>query len=431
MGIAGAQARTPRVGKPNIIFIMADDLGYADLGCYGQKRIQTPNLDRMAAEGLRFTQAYSGSTVCAPSRCCLMTGMHTGHARVRGNVTPHLPLRPQDTTVAEVLKKAGYSTGMFGKWGLGPAETSGIPNKKGFDEWYGYLDQVHAHNYYTDVLWDNRDEVALARNQGGQKKLYTHDLFTERGLKFIEKHREDPFFLYMAYTIPHSRWEVPSDEPYSNQPWTENQKNLAAMITRLDRDVGRILDLLKKNGLDENTLVMFTSDNGPVPMSTKFFASSQPLRGSKRDLYEGGIRVPLIARWPGKVAAGKTSDQVLASWDMLPTFAELAGVRPSAGIDGISMAPALLGKTQRKHEYLYWEFFEAGFQQAVRVGDWKGVRLAPGKSLELYDLRTDLAETNDIAAKHPDVVANIERILKTARTESEFWPQRRTVRKDV
>ncbi|MCL5019435.1 MAG: arylsulfatase [Patescibacteria group bacterium] len=335
--------------KTNIIFILADDLGYGDLGCYGQQQTKTPNIDRLSAEGTRFTDCYSGSTVCAPSRCCLMTGQHTGHARIRGNKL--VPLLPEDLTVAEVLKKVGYTTGIIGKWGLGEAETTGIPNKKGFDEWFGYLNQRHAHNYYPELLWKNKEMYFLNKGE------YSHDLFTREAVNFIKTNKNNPFFLYLTYTIPHANnelgnltkngMEVPDDIPYSNESWHQVEKNFAAMITRMDRDIGTLMTLLRELNLDENTIVFFTSDNGPHKEGghdNTFFQSSGPLRGFKRDLYDGGIRVPMIVRWKEHIKAGAVSDQVWAFWDFLPTVCEVAGTAIPQGIDGISMLPALLGE---------------------------------------------------------------------------------------
>jgi arylsulfatase A-like enzyme len=429
--------------QPNILFILADDLGYGDLGCYGQKQIQTPNIDRLAVEGMRFTQCYAGSTVCAPSRCALMTGLHTGHGTVRGNAL--VPLRPEDLTVAELLHQANYATTLIGKWGLGEPGSTGIPNRKGFDYFFGYLNQVHAHNYYPDFLWRNQEKVPLAgnvvkNNLATQRAQYSHDLFTKEALDFLDHRKrltpDKPFFLYLAYTIPHANnergraegngMEVPSDAPYSDKPWPQAQKNHAAMITRLDADVGKLLERLKVHGLDEQTIIFFTSDNGPHKeggADPKFFQSSGPLRGHKRDLTEGGIRVPMIARWPGKIKAGTVSDQVWAFWDFLPTAAELAQTKVPPGVDGISIVPALLAKgEQKQHEFLYWEFHEGGSQQAVRMGNWKAIRPKLGAPLELYDLKTDIGETSNIAGQHPDLVAKIEAYLKTARTESKQWP---------
>ncbi len=435
--------------RPNIIFILADDLGYGDLGCYGQKIIQTPNLDRLAAEGVRFTQCYSGSTVCAPSRCALMTGFHTGHAYIRGNL--QVPLRPEDVTVARLLKDAGYTTGLIGKWGLGNEGTTGAPDKQGFDYSFGYLDQSHAHNFYPDHLWRNGERVAIPenvqsekKNVAAQKKVYSHDLFAQEALEFVEKHQKEPFFLYLAFTMPHANneagavtgdgMEVPDYGPYADKDWPNPQKGHAAMVTRMDRDVGRLLGQLQKLGLEENTLVFFTSDNGThkeggaIP---EFFQSSGSLRGIKRDLYEGGIRVPMIARWKGTLKPAQTSDQVWAFWDFLPTAVDLAGATPPATIDGISMLntfrPLGLGgplSPQRQHEFLYWEFHEGGFKQAARTGDWKAVRTAKDAPLELFDLKSDLGEQHNVAAQHPEIIASLEQYLATARTESEHWKVR-------
>ncbi len=408
---------------PNVIFIMADDLGYGDLGCYGQKTIKTPSIDKMASEGMRFTDCYAGSTVCAPSRCCLMTGYHTGHARVRGN--KRHPLLPEDVTVAEILKQAGYTTGIVGKWGLGEPDTSGIPNRQGFDYWFGYLNQHRAHNYYPDFFWKNEERFFVKRI------TYSHDLFTQEALNFVRQNKNRPFFLYLPYTIPHAFNEggingmpIPSDKPYSDENWRQQSKNHAAMITRMDRDIGTLFDLLKELGIDDNTIVFFTSDNGPHReggADPEFFNSNGPLRGIKRDLYEGGICVPMIARWPGKIEAGAVSDRPWAFWDFLPTAAELTGVRTPKDIDGISMLPELLGKKQKQHEYLYWEFHERGYQQAVRMDRWKGVRSKQG-ALELYDLSKDRGETNNIADRHPDTVKKIEDLMTRARIDSEHYP---------
>ncbi len=418
--------------KPNIIFILADDLGYGDLGCYGQKRIKTPNLDRLAAEGTRFTQFYAGSTVCAPSRASLLTGLHTGHVRIRGNAA--YPLQPEDVTIAEVLK--GYRTAVVGKWGLGLENTTGVPNLQGFEEWYGYLSQTHAHDYYPTQLFRNDRIHILAKNQNGAKREYAHDSFTKVATNFVRVSKNVPFFLYLAYTIPHANnelgrktgngMEIPTDAPYTTEDWPQPEKNKAAMITRMDRDIGSLMEYLTKLEIDDKTVIFFTSDNGPHKeggVDPKFFESSGPLRGIKRDLYEGGIRVPMIVRWPGKVPAGKVSEQVWTFWDFLPTAAEIAKIEPPKNIDGISMLPTLLGQKQtNQHEFLYWEFHEKGSRQAVRMGDWKGVRLAPGQALELYNLKDDLAETKDLAPEHPEIVARIEDYLKTARSESERWP---------
>ena len=415
----------------NIIFIMADDLGYGDLGCYGQKNIKTASIDQLAAEGTRFTQCYAGSTVCAPSRSVLMTGQHTGHTRLRGNagkvggVGPQrrVPLEPEDVTVAELLNQAGYATGITGKWGLGEPNTTGIPNRQGFDEWFGYLNQKNAHSYYPPYLWHNEQKQILEGNKDGKREVYSHDLFTRFSLDFIRRHEDEPFFLYLAYTIPHAKYEIPSTESYTDKPWSKDAKVHAAMITRMDRDVGCVMALLKELGIDERTMVFFCSDNGAARRWEGIFDSSGPLRGRKRDMYEGGIRTPMIVRCPGKVPAGKVSDAVWYFADVLPTLAELAGVKPPSGIDGISILPTLFGKKQNTDDrFLYWEFFERNFQQAVRWRDYKAVRPAPGKPLELYNLAKDLAETHNIADQQPDIVAKIEAYLATARTDSPHWP---------
>jgi arylsulfatase A-like enzyme len=431
---------------PNILLILADDLGYGDLGCYGQKQIKTPYLDHLAGEGMRFTSFYAGSTVCAPSRCALMTGLHTGHTTIRGNAS--VPLGPGDRTLAEVLRSAGYRTGLVGKWGLGDQGTTGVPQKQGFDEFVGFLNQTHAHDYYPDHLFrfdrahGYDGQVALTENVGGKRGLYVQDLFTSAALNFIRINKADepndyrPFFLLLAYTIPHANNEegrrsgngmqVPTDAPYSDQSWPQTERNKAAMITRMDADIGRILAKLKDLKIEENTVVLFTSDNGPHQeggVDPKFFSSSGPLRGIKRDLYEGGIRVPLIVRWPGHVPAGRVTDAPWAFWDLLPTAAEIAGARVPEKLDGISMLPTLLGTIQtNRHEFFYWEFHERGFQQAVRRGDWKAVRPQADEPLELYDLKADLGEKTNVAKEHPDVVAGIEDYLKVARTESTKWP---------
>jgi arylsulfatase A-like enzyme len=437
----GASGGDAAAMKPNIIFILADDLGYANVGCYGQKRIRTPHIDRLAAEGLRFTQVYAGSTVCAPSRCCLMTGMHSGHAFVRGNA--RVPLRPSDTTVAEALKAAGYATGIVGKWGLGEPDTTGLPTRKGFDYWYGYLNQRHAHNSWPTYLWRNEEKVALPNEVPGaddegagvatKRVVHSHDLFAKEALDFVRRQKDGPFFLYLALTIPHanneagkSGMEVPDQGPYAGEDWPENERNFAAMVTRMDKDIGALMALLKELGLDERTIVFFTSDNGPHREGghdPDFFDDNGPLRGIKRDLYEGGIRVPMIARWPGRVPAGKTSGQVWAFWDFLPTAAALAGGKAPAGIDGVSVAPAILGGKAAAHPPLYWEFHERGFSQAVRDGNWKAVRKGgPGKPVELYDLAADLGEEKDVAAAHPDVAARLSAFMDAARTESAEFP---------
>lgn len=437
------------VRPPSIVLILADDLGYGDLGCYGQKKIRTPNLDRLAAEGVRFTQAYAGSTVCAPSRCALMAGLHTGHCRTRGNggggsPRSNVPLRPEDGCVAELLKKAGYSTALVGKWGLGEEGSTGIPTRKGFDHFFGYLNQHHAHNYYPDFLWRGEKRVAIDNpqskvdNVAEKPNVYVPDLCLADALRFVEEQKARPFFLYFATTIPHANNEktratgegneVPADEPYSNEDWPRAEKNKAAMITRLDSDVGKLLQKLKELSLEKETVIIFTSDNGPHQEGgnrVEFFASSGPFRGYKRSLTDGGIRVPAIIRWPGVVEPGTVSDHLWAFWDFLPTACDLAGSATPPGLDGISFAPILTGRGKQKvHEYLYWEFHEGGFKQAVRYGEWKAIRQAPRQPLELYDVVRDPAEKMNVAKEELEVVARIEEFLKTARTESKEFPIR-------
>ncbi len=431
-------AHANKLQKPNIIYIMADDLGYGDLGCYGQQIIQTPNLDKMASEGMRFTECYAGSTVCAPSRSVLMTGKHTGHTTVRGNAggiggvvglggkDGRVPLNKEDITVAEVLKQAGYVTGMTGKWGLGEPNTTGEPNSQGFDEWFGYLNQNRAHTYYPTFIWRNRERVPLNGNTGNMKTQYTHDMFTNFALEFIRKNQKKPFFLYVPYCIPHSAYEIPDTAPYSDQPWAEDEKVHAAMVTRMDRDIGRIMALLKDLKIDDNTIVFFCSDNGAAKRWEGRFDSSGPLRGRKRDMYEGGIRTPMIVRWPGRIEPGSENDLAWHFADVLPTLAKIARTNPPDGIDGVSVLPTLLGKKQDLADrFLYWEFFEGGYKQAVRWRNWKAVRLKPGQKLELYDLSQDIGEKQNVAANHPNIVARINEYLKTARTESQAWPIRK------
>ena len=441
-----------RTEPPNIVFILADDLGYGDLGCYGQARIRTPHLDRMAAEGTRFTQVYAGATVCAPSRSVLMQGLHTGHCRVRGNAGRGNPmaqsLRPGDLTVARLLQEAGYRTGLFGKWGLGdnPGAEPGLPRRQGFDEFFGYLNQHHAHNYYPTFLWRNEELVALRNRMSredyagsgvaDEKVDYSADLIADEALGFIRRHRDRRFFLYLAATLPHANnegvrtgMEVPELGSYADLDWPGQQRQHAAMISRLDEQVGRVLALLKELDLDRRTIVFFTSDNGPHREGGNdpdFNDSNGPLRGIKRDLYEGGIRVPMIVRWPGRVPAGRVSDAVWWFPDFLPTAAALADTRAPAGLDGINIAPVLLGlEPRRVRPPLYWEFHEGGFKQAVRSGPWKGVRTAPDRPLEVYDLRSDPGETRDVAAEQPRVARRLAKLLGESREDSPDWPVRR------
>lgn len=425
---------------PNIVFILADDLGYGDLGCYGQKRIQTPNIDRLAAEGVRFTDFYAGSTVCAPSRCVLMTGLHSGHCRIRGNSKDNL--QPDDITIAEVLKAAGYTTGLMGKWGLGHEGSTGVPNRQGFDEFFGYLDQTHAHNYYPTFLMRNESHVPLRNvvpregnvGQGvaSEKREYSHDLIVREALSFIDSHHERPFFLYLAMTLPHANneagkqgMEVPDLAPYQDQDWPEQDRRMAAMVTRMDRDIGTVLERLKQHGIDEQTVTFFSSDNGPHKEGghdAAFFDSNGPFTGTKRDLTDGGIRVPFIVRWPGRILPKSVSHHIGYFADILPTLAELAGAKLTAKTDGISIVPTLLeGGKQPQHTALYWEFYEQGSARAVRMGNWKGICKPFRGPVRLYDITTDIAEEHDVAAQHPDVVRQVETAMQEAHVPSPLW----------
>ena len=411
--------------KPNIIFILADDLGRGDLGCYGQKKIRTPSLDCMAAEGARFTQAYCGTSVCAPSRCALMTGRHIGHAIIRANreykPEGQEPLPAGTFTVAALCRDAGYKTAAFGKWGLGFLDSTGAPDKMGFDFFFGYNCQRQAHNYYPDHLWRNRERVEL------DGKTYSHDLIAREALRWVRANAGSPFFLYLAFTIPHAQYQVPDLGHYADETWPEPMKKYAAMVTRMDADIGRLLALLKELGLDEKTLVMFASDNGQDNKNClELFQSNGPHRGSKRTMYEGGIRVPGLARWPGRIKPGTVNTTSWAFYDFLPTVADLIGQPLPDGVktDGISIAPALLrGETMRR-EFLYWELHEPRFMQAVRLGDWKAARHGPGAPIELYDLAKDIGETRDVAADHPDIVQRADAILKREHVESALWPDK-------
>jgi uncharacterized sulfatase len=439
--------------QPNVVLILADDLGYGDLGCYGQRVTQTPRLDQFAAEGLRFTQFYAGSTVCAPSRCVLMTGLHTGHCRIRGNGGGDGgALREEDTTIAELMKQAGYNTAVCGKWGLGEPSRGmrqGIPSRQGFDYFYGYLNHTHAHNYYPDFLWRNTERVPLQNavthipqgdSPGGyatKKVEYSHDLVTKEALNFVRENRDRPFFLFWAITIPHANnearralgngQEVPGFGVYADRPWPSQDKGHAAMITLMDADVGRLIDMLKELGIDDNTLVLFTSDNGPHHeggQDVKRFDPNGPLRGMKRDLYEGGIRVPLVARWPNHISVGRTTDHISYFGDVLATLADATGQPIPENLDSISMLRTLLGREdeQKQHEYLYWEFYEQGSKQAVRWKNWKAVRMPmlTGKT-ELYNLERDLGETTDVASDYPDTVSRLEQMMDVSHVDDPNW----------
>ncbi len=435
--------------RPNIIYIMVDDLGYGDLGCFGQKVIQTPNIDKLAAEGRKFTDHYAGHTVCRPSRLVLWTGLHVGHTGLTGNRSRMLG--PKDTTVASLLKKSGYATGGVGKWSLGNVNTpdeidnDGHPNKNGFDYWFGYMNQGTAHNFYPPFLWENDKQVALpgnvlntspaARGRVSTKRVsYSHDFMTKAALGFVERNKDQPFLLHIHWTIPHANneggrvlgdgMEVPSHGIYADKDWPNPEKGFAAMITHMDADVGRLMELLKKLNIDEKTLVIFTSDNGPHNEGNhnhEYFNSNGKLTGYKRSMHEGGIRVPMIARWPGKIASGTTSNHPSGFYDFLATACELAGVDAPKNTDGISYLPALLGqKDQKQHEYLYCASQEGATSVGVRYGNWKLIRYRSKKRGEksakadwrLYDLSKDIGEKNDVAARHPEVVNKILELLK-------------------
>jgi arylsulfatase A-like enzyme len=447
-----AQARP----RPNIVWIMADDLGHGDLSCYGQTKFRTPNIDRIAAEGTRFTQSYSGCTVCAPSRSVLMTGYHMGHTSVRSN-PGGVPLLDSDFTVAEMLKKAGYATGCYGKWGLGDLGTEGMATRQGFDEFYGYLHQVHAHWYYPEYLIHNDKKDRLP------KGTYSHDVIAEKALAFIQRSHKQPFFAYLPFTIPHWELLVPEDslaqfrgkfeedgklnDPKGHYGYQEHpHAAFAAMVTRMDRDVGRVLNLLDKLGVADNTVVVFTSDNGNALgiRGDNYFNSGGGLRGHKQNFYEGGIRVPFLARWRNRIKAGRVSDFPFYFADFMPTAAEIAGIQAPKGLDGMSVVPEWTGRKQAPHEFMYWElprynnqtgeFFKETPPQAVRMADWKAVRPKPNAPLELYNLKSDPTESRNVAAEQKDVLAKIEKYLATARTEPrpqtqpphDFKPQKNT-----
>ncbi len=423
--------------KPNIIFIIADDLGYNDLGCYGQQLIKTPNIDKLALQGMQFTQCYSGSAVCAPARSVLMTGMHTGHTTVRGNFGQggvvglgggegRVPLKENDTTIAQVLQKAGYVTAMIGKWGLGEPNTSGEPNKKGFDEFYGFLNQRRAHTYYPEYIWKDTVKIELPGNRNGQKAEYTHDMFADYAIDFITRNKDTTFFLYLPFCLPHSDYEVPDNGIYKEEDWGDDLKAYAAMISKLDNTIGRILFALKESGIDKNTIIFFTSDNGATNITDewKIFHSNDPFRGGKRDPYEGGIRIPMIIRYPGKIEAGETNDLSWYFADIMPTMAEIAKVLPPKNIDGISVLPTILGdKQDLSNRYLYWEFYKRSGWRAVRFGNWKAIQKGMNQEIhqdiELYDLKHDIWETNNIADQHPEIVKRAAEMFNEAHTPSE------------
>ena len=431
---------TAAPAKPNLIFILSDDLAQGDLGCYGQKLIQTPNLDRMAREGTRYTQGYCGTSVCAPSRASLITGLHTGHSPIRANreVQPEgqKPLPAGTVTVAQILKSAGYATACMGKWGMGMFDTTGSPLKVGFDHFFGYNCQRHAHSYFPKYLYRDDQRFELPGNDGntrvdGRGPIYAQDLLADETLKFVRANRDRPFFLYYSITLPHGTFQINDQGIYRDKPWTTQQKNYAAMVTRLDADVGRLLALLKELGLDDKTLVMTAGDNGssfnPQSEIGKLFdQAANGLRGFKRGLYEGALRQAAIARWPGTVPAGRVSHEPWAFWDFLPTAAELAGAKLPDNFkpDGLSLVSFLKGGTAPQRDYFYWELHEGPSLQAVRFGDWKAVKNGLNAKTELYDLKSDPGERTDLAAGKPDQLAKAESLFKSARTEHPDWPLR-------
>jgi arylsulfatase A-like enzyme len=426
----------------NLIFIMVDDMGYGDLGSFGQSNILTPHLDKLAAESMVFTQFYAGSPVCAPARSVLMTGYHTGHTTVRGNFGQggvvglcgnpgRVPLQAEDVTIAQLLQEQGYATGMTGKWGLGEPNTSGLPNDKGFDEWFGFLNQSRAHSHYPDFIWLNRDKFEIPANADGSKGQYVHHLFTDFALQFIDKHAggNKPFFLYLPYTLPHSDLEIDEIHPaYKDQDWTEKEKVYASMITQIDSDVSRIIKLLEEKNIDKNTLLMFTSDNGAANRYDGVFNSSGFLRGAKRDVYEGGIRVPLIAHMPGIIQPSINEDFVGYFADIFPTFASLAGAEIPKGLDGIDFSEELKqGEKMGEDRLLYWEFHELSGSQAVRKGRWKAVRLDVHKrgfhkDVELYDILEDPSEGNDLATRYPEIQQEMIQLMDSQHVISPLYP---------
>lgn len=427
IAVAEIAVKQKPIDKPNIIFILSDDIAQGDLGCYGQKLIQTPNLDRMASEGTRYTQAYCGTAVCAPSRTSLITGLHMGHSPIRGNreIKPEgqKPLPSNTITVAQLLKPQGYATACVGKWGMGLFDTTGSPLKKGFDHFFGYNCQRHAHSYFPTYLYNDDTRIEL------DGKTYAQNLIQNDLLAWVRKQQEHPFFLFYAVTLPHGKFEIDDQGTYKDKPWSEQEKNYAAMVTRLDSDVGRLLDLLKELKIDDNTLVIFSGDNGSSfpptsPLGKRFEQANNGLRGFKRGLYEGALRQAALARWPGAVPAGRISDEPWAFWDFLPTCVELTGAKLPDGFqpDGLSLVSYLKGGPAPQREYFYWELHEGKPLQAVRFGNWKAVRSAPGNPLELYDLKSDSGEAKNIASAYPELVAKAEQIMRSAHVDSPDWP---------
>ncbi|PUV26375.1 MULTISPECIES: arylsulfatase [Sphingobacterium] len=444
--------------RPNIVFIMADDLGYGDLGAYGQVKIETKHIDSLASSGMKFDNFYAGTSVCAPSRSSLMTGQHTGHTYVRGNkeIEPEgqEPLADSVQTIAMLLQKAGYTTGAFGKWGLGMVGTTGAPDQKGFDEFYGYNCQRQSHRYYPTHLWHNTKRIELDGNGLMAQGEYAPALIQERTLAFIDANKDKPFFLYVPTVLPHAELAGPEDEYYKQyaqkfdeKPYRGNDYGskatvpgynsvekphamYASMVSRMDAYVGQIVERLRRNNLLDNTIIIFTSDNGAHKeggADPNFFNSSGGLRGTKRDLYEGGIKTPFIAYWPGKIAKGKTSNYLGAFWDIMPTLADLAKTDHPRYTDGISFVPTLLGysKKQKQHDYLYWEFHEDGGRQAVRKGDWKLILqkvMSGSPTMELYNLKKDPKEQHNIAIDNPKKVMELRSLIEKAHVESSIFP---------
>lgn len=449
LGLPIFKCEAAKKEKPiNVIYILADDLGYGDIGCYGQEKIKTPNIDRMAKNGMLFTQNYAGCTVSAPSRASLMTGLHTGHTQIRGNeeIDPEgqQPMTADTYTIGKLMHAAGYTTGIFGKWGLGYPGSTSDPNSMGFDEFFGYNCQRQAHSFYPDHLWHNKERVDLKENENNGRRIYSQDLIHEHGIQFIKDNKDKPFFAMLTYTLPHAELNLPHDsiykmyenqfeeKPYNSKygyyPSEKPKASFAAMVSKLDFYIGQVLEELKRQGLDKNTLVIFSSDNGPHReggADPDFFKSYGPLKGVKRDVYEGGIRTPMIAWLPGKVQAGTKTNQITAFWDILPTLSELTKTKLPVKTDGISILPTLFsGKGQKQHKYLYWEFHEEGGCQAIRKGNWKAIRqhIVGGKpTFELYDLSKDIHEDNDVSAQFPQVAKEMKNLMDKARTESPIF----------
>ncbi|WP_020530119.1 arylsulfatase [Flexithrix dorotheae] len=449
-------ADTEKKTPPNIIYILTDDMGYGDLSCYGQQTLSTPNIDKLAAQGMLFTQHYAGSSVCGPSRAALLTGKHTGHTSVRGNAPAGQLLKPDEITIAEKMKEAGYHTALFGKWGVGHPPALDDPAQNGFDYAFGYINMWHAHNFYPDFLYKNGEKVMLNNKQTSEsyekfseepegrgvaevRNDYAPDLFQQDLLSYVENQKDNPFFIYYALNIPHANneagyltgdgMEVPSHGEFASKAWPEPEKGFAAVMQKIDQYVGEIEAKLEALGMAENTIIIFTSDNGPHQEGghqVDFFDSNGKLRGAKRDLYEGGVRIPMIAKWPGKIKPGIKSEHISAFWDILPTFCDIAGVSTPSGIDGISFMPTLLGETgkQIKHEYLYWEFYEVGGKQAIRKGNWKYVKLhvrdAAEPVAELYDLSKDIGEENNLIEGNEDLALEMEKLLNQAHQPVDF-----------